>query len=135
MLAKAVCFLLFLLIPTTNVRPEITGKSVWDALMKLLYSIDAADNLFPSIHCLNSWLCWIGVRKNREIPAAYRYFSLVVAVAVCISTLTTKQHVIADVIGGVLLAELSYLIAGRQKVCALYSAGISKLSNRLRQSK
>ena len=126
-LAKGICFLLFLLIPTTNVRPEIVGESIWDALMRLLYQIDAADNLFPSIHCLVSWLCWIGVRKRKDIPVGYRYFSLATAIAVCISTLTIRQHVIADVVGGVLLAELCYWIAGHSRICGIYSAVIARL--------
>lgn len=113
LLAKGCCFLLFLLIPTTNIRPEILGDSIWDDLMIQLYHIDAADNLFPSIHCLVSWFCWIGVRKRNDISAIYRYFSLIAAMAVCISTLTTRQHVIADVVGGILLAESSYYIVGR----------------------
>lgn len=44
--------------------------------MRLLYWIDAADNLFPSIHCLVSWLCWIGVRRRRDIPYGYSFFHL-----------------------------------------------------------
>ena len=130
-LAKGICFALFLLIPTTNIRPEIIGETIWDALMKLLYSVDAADNLFPSIHCLVSWLCWIGIRKRKDISILYRHFSLVMAVAVCISTLTTRQHVIADVMGGVVLAEISYFLAGYQKVCEYYSAGISMIKRKL----
>ena len=58
LLAKGVCFVLFLVLPTTNVRPEIVGNSIFDHLMRFLYSVDAADNLFPSMHCLTSWLCW-----------------------------------------------------------------------------
>ena len=131
-LAKGICFFLFLLIPATNIRPEITGKTVWDTLMKLLYWMDAADNLFPSIHCLGSWFCWIGVRKRKEIPVIYRCFSFVMAIAVCISTLTTRQHVIADVIGGVLLAEGCYCITGCTKICAVYSAVISRIKRILK---
>ena len=132
MLAKGICFCLFLLIPTTNIRPEVTGSTVWDTLMKLLYRIDAADNLFPSIHCLVSWFCWIGVRGRKDIPAVYRHFSLTVAVAVCLSTLTTKQHVLADVLSGVLLAELCYLFSGRTNIRFIYSSVISHLSKLLR---
>ena len=130
-LAKGICFVLFLLVPATNIRPEIIGETVWDTLMKLLYSIDAADNLFPSIHCLVSWFCWIGIRKRKDIPVLYRYFSLAMAVAVCISTLTTRQHVIADVIGGIILAEVSYMLGGNKKICGYYSAGIALLKNKL----
>lgn len=130
-LAKSVCLLFFILLPTTNVRPEITGNELWDMGMKLLYSIDAADNLFPSIHCLNSWLCWVGVRKNKAVPFIYRWISFVLAVAVCITTLTTRQHVIADVISGVFLAEVCYCITGREKVRNVYGSMISFLKRKL----
>ena len=130
-LSKGVCFVLFLLIPATNIRPEIVGDTVWDILMKLLYQIDAADNLFPSIHCLVSWFCWIGVRKRKDIPVLYRYFSLAMAVAVCISTLTTRQHVIADVVCGVALAEVCYILSGYTKVRGYYSTGISFIRSKL----
>ncbi len=108
--AKTVCFILFILIPTTNIRPEVTGGSIWDSLMRFVYNVDVADNLFPSIHCLTSWFCYIGVRKNPEIPKPYVMFSLVFAICIFISTLTTKQHAVVDVAGGALLAELSYFL-------------------------
>lgn len=124
-LAKSVCFVLFLAIPTTNIRPIISNNSLWGNLMRFLYKIDDADNLFPSIHCLVSWLCWIGVRKRKDIPTFYRWLSLVFAVAVCISTLTTRQHVIADVIGGVVLAEICYIITGFKRINFIYNIYIS----------
>jgi len=122
LLAKLVCFALFLLIPTTNIRPEITGGTIWDSAMALLYRLDRADNLFPSIHCLVSWFCWIGVRHRKDILAWYRRFSLAAATAVCLSTLTTVQHVLADAAGSLLLAELCWYLAARPKVCARYTA-------------
>lgn len=125
-LAKAVCFVLFLVLPTTNIRPEITGNGIFDHLMRFLYSVDAADNLFPSLHCLTSWLCWIGVRKRRDIHGWYRWASLVIAILVCISTLTTYQHVIADVVAGILIAEGCHFIAGRNRVRKIYAAIIGR---------
>ncbi len=120
-LAKTVCFVLYLALPTTNVRPEIVGGGIFDHLMRFLYSVDAADNLFPSLHCLTSWLCWIGVRKQENISGWYRWTSLMIAIMVCISTLTTYQHVIADVVAGILIAELCYYVAGRNRIQRLYS--------------
>ena len=35
--AKGVCFVLFLVLPTTNVRPEIGGNGVFDQMMRFLY--------------------------------------------------------------------------------------------------
>ncbi len=108
LLTKLVCLICFLFLPTTNVRPMVEGNSIWDELMRFLYQIDAADNLFPSIHCLVSWFCFIAVRKNEKIPKWYQLASLLMALSVCVSTLTTKQHVLIDAIAGVALAEGSY---------------------------
>lgn len=113
MLGKLICFVVYLIFPTTNVRPEIVGNSVWDMLMRLLYEIDMPSNLFPSIHCLVSWFCFIGLRGKPNIPKWYQICSCLMAVAVFISTLTTKQHVLIDVISGVLLAEFCYFVMGK----------------------
>ena len=111
-IGESVCFLFFVFMPATLEWPEITGTGLFDRLLGLLYSIDSPDCLLPSIHCFVSWLCWIGVRGNPEVPKRHRYVILEVAAAICISTLTTKQHVIADVVTGITLAELSYIAAG-----------------------
>lgn len=120
LIAKVVCLQFFLFFPTTNGRPEIMESSVWDEAMRFLYRIDAADNLFPSIHCLTSSFCVIAVRNNNNVPKWYRRASVLIAVCICISTLTTKQHVIADVFGGVLLAEGSFLFAEKSGLAGWY---------------
>ena len=56
MIAKLICLVCFIIMPTTLTRPEITGAGFWNWLTSLIYSTDAADNLFPSIHCLESWI-------------------------------------------------------------------------------
>lgn len=127
-LAKVVCLVFYLFLPTTNIRPEITGGGPFNALMQFLYWVDDPANLFPSIHCLVSWLCWIGVRRREDVPRWYRYFSFWMAVAVCLSTLTTKQHVVADVAGGVLLAEICWRVAGLEPVYRQYARGMDLLS-------
>ncbi|MDO4633679.1 MAG: phosphatase PAP2 family protein [Eubacteriales bacterium] len=112
-LGKFCALVIFLIIPTTIVRPEIEGSSVWDFIMRWLYSVDAADNLFPSIHCMVSWYCFIGVRRIRECPLWGKIGMLLFAIAVCISTVTTKQHVVIDIAGGIIIAEIADQIAGR----------------------
>lgn len=107
-LGKFVCFIIFITFPTTNIRPVLTATGPFVDMLKYLYSIDAANNLFPSIHCLVSWYCYIGLRNIKSIPVFYRNFSLFIAIMICISTLTTKQHVLIDVLGGIFLAELTY---------------------------
>lgn len=114
--AKLICFLCFVCFPTTNARPEVVGSSLWDDLMRLLYRLDAPTNLFPSIHCMVSWLCFIGLRAKPKSTPTLRVAVITacgMALAVCWSTLTTRQHVIVDVFAGVLLAELAWRAAGR----------------------
>lgn len=113
LLAKAICLLCFLAFPTTNIRPVIKGTSIWEELMRALYQLDAADNLFPSIHCLTSSFCFIAVRKNKAVPVWYRIASCIIAISIYISTLTTKQHVLIDVVSGIMISEISYALAGK----------------------
>ena len=42
--------------------------------MRFLYQVDAADNLFPSIHCLTSWFCYIGIRGRVRAEMVSRIF-------------------------------------------------------------
>ena len=109
-LSRIVCGIFFVFLPTTLVRPEITGTGFWDQALRFVYSIDQSANLFPSIHCLVSWFCYIGIRHQKKIPVWYQRFSLVFAILVCISTQVTKQHYIIDVFGGIILSEVCYLI-------------------------
>ena len=106
------CFILFLWIPTTNVRPAVPGGDLWSWLMRLIYGVDYPDNLFPSIHCLTSWLCWVGLRRRRDLPGWVRYGFLLVALMTFVTVLTTKQHVIVDILPAVLIAELCWRLAG-----------------------
>lgn len=117
LLSRTVCFLFFVFMPTTNVRPELHGNSVWIQLVEWLYKIDEPANLFPSIHCLVSWFCVIGIKNRKDIPNWYKGFSFVFALLICISTQTLKQHYIIDLIGGIVLAEMTFWIANH---CGLY---------------
>ena len=134
-LSKLVSFLIFVILPTTNLRPAVDGSGLFDYGMRFLYWIDRPDNLFPSIHCLISWFCWIGVRQRKDIPAAYRWFSFAAALAVCVSTVTTKQHVLVDIAGGVLLAEVCYYIAGFSRISAVYGRFVTWVHCRLSDRK
>ena len=127
LLGKAGSFVVFVLFPTTMSRPELGGGTGWIALMRILYGIDTPDNLFPSLHCMVAWLCWVGIRENRRVPFPWRIAALLMAVAVCLSTLTTRQHVLPDVAGGILLSELCYWVAGSRKLLSAYSAFIDRL--------
>ncbi len=132
-LSRAVCLVIFLIFPTTNTRPDVDPTGFWNQAMRLVYAVDAADNLFPSIHCLVSWFCYIGLRGRKEVPVWYRGASFVMAVMVCISTLTTKQHVAVDAVGGILLAEACFWIGKQPAVWGVYEKLLDKANGTIQK--
>ena len=117
---KFIAAVFFVALPATLTRPEITGSGVFPWMMRFLYKVDIPSALFPSVHCFVSWMCFLGLRDKPQISKAYKAFSAGMAVLVFFSALTTKQHVVADVIAGFALAELvwhgSGVIANRLRV-------------------
>ena len=130
-LSRLICMLFFIFLPTTNVRPEITGTDISSRLTRLLYSIDQPTNLFPSIHCLVSWFCFVGIRHSKKVHIAVKIFSMVSALAIMASTQFLKQHYIVDMISGVALAELCYLFTGHislpEKVANWYARLVDRI--------
>lgn len=127
-LSRIVCLGFYLLLPTTNTRPLVEADGFWNQVVLGLYQTDAADNLFPSIHCLVSWFCYIGIRGKKNIPAWYRGFSCLMALLICVSTLTTKQHVVVDVFGGIGLAEACFYIGKNTGIWKLYEKLLDKVN-------
>ena len=114
-IAKVMCLVIFLILPTTLNRPEITGNGVFERLLAFIYSVDAADNLFPSIHCLESWLCYRGCRKlkNSRMPGWFSGVNLMMTLLVFASTVLCKQHVLIDIAGGVAAVEAGLFLSGK----------------------
>ena len=121
LLSKAVCLLIFVLVPTSLIRPEVSGTTVWEYCVRWLYALDAPDSLFPSVHCLIAWLCWAGVRGDKTVSPVWRGSAAVMAVLVCISTLTLRQHVLLDLFAGVLVGEIGWRLSGLPAVRGVYA--------------
>lgn len=110
-LGKIVCFFCYVLIPTVMIRPEVTAEGFFPGVIRMMYSIDPPDALFPSMHCFVSWMCVVGLRGKKEFSRSYRVISVIIALAVFAATVTTKQHVIIDIFAAVALAELTWFVA------------------------
>lgn len=110
-IGKIICFICYVLIPTAMIRPEVTATGFFPDVIRMMYSIDPPNALFPSMHCFVSWMCVVGLRDKPEFSVKYRVMSVVAAILVFIATLTTKQHVVIDIISAVALAEFVWYIA------------------------
>ena len=113
MIAKLICMVCFLAFPTTMVRPEITGSDIWSRVLSVVYQLDAPDNLFPSIHCLESWICFRAAMRQKKTGTWYTWASFVFTVGVCASTVLVKQHLLPDIAGGILAVEAGLFLAGK----------------------
>ena len=73
--------------------------------------MDAPDNLFPSIHCLESYVCFRGALYTKKVPVWYKYVMLISTVLVFASTVLVKQHVLVDMLGAVLAVEFGLFVS------------------------
>ena len=115
LIAKLIAFCIFLIYPTTMERVANNGTGLAGFVLGIIYTLDTpAVNLFPSLHCLESWLCFrgaIGIRQFGKWSKGYVWFQLVFTLLVFAATLLTKQHVWPDILGGVAVAELGQLLS------------------------
>ncbi len=112
-IAKLICLFFFVFLPTTLARPEVTGTDLCSRLVRLIYTSDPPVNLFPSIHCLESWCCIRASFLLKKSNRAYQTATIIMSLGVFASTLFIKQHVIADVFGGIVVFEAGFWLTGR----------------------
>lgn len=131
MMSRLVCAVFFFALPTTNIRPEVVVDSFSDWMLAFLYNIDPPANLFPSIHCLVSWLCFVGIRKSKNVCLGYKIFSCVFALLVVASTQFTKQHYIVDAIAGLFLAEALFFLNQKTSAYKPVKRFFDRINNKL----
>lgn len=114
-IAKIICLAIFLILPTAMARPEVLGNDIFGRLTKLIYTMDTPTNLFPSIHCLESWIIFrtsFGLKRvGRWIIPVYAVF----AILVFITVLFVRQHLILDIPAGIIVGEISLYLSRRFK--------------------
>jgi len=130
-ICNTIATIIFIAIPTTIERPEVETHSFTGWVLNLVYQLDDPVNLFPSLHCMVSWLCYIAVRGQRVFSKLYRTFSLIFALLICISTQVIKQHYIVDLIAGIFIAELIWFIVNRTSCYKPVEIVFERINNRL----
>jgi membrane-associated phospholipid phosphatase len=96
----------------TMVQTPVVDWSDYPALA-FLKARDAGGNAFPSLHV--AFAAYSGVVLARELrsvhaPAWVRWANWLWCAAIVYSTLATRQHVVLDVVGGLLLAGVAVQI-------------------------
>lgn len=103
-----VAYIGFLVYPTVAPRPQTVagqGFAVWG--LRFLYDADPPYNCFPSLHVAHSFVSALACyRVHRTLG----FVAVACAGLVAVSTLFTKQHYVADLIAGILLAWAAYAV-------------------------
>ena len=96
----------YVLLPTgLALRPyRVYGSDIFARLVRMLYAVDTARNVCPSIHVFNSVTLMIGYRRSRCFDEPGRRWmrpaANVLGVAIILSTMLLKQHSCIDVVLG-----------------------------------
>ncbi len=109
-LAATIAWSIVLLLPISFARPDaaLIESDIYRQIFTFVHNADPAHITFPSLHVGVTWIC-IMLLWNR--PGRMWRFSL--GIAISLSTLLTKQHLVSDVIGGVALAWFCVWLTGR----------------------
>ena len=102
-----ICNICYISFQTMMIRPEIIPSGFFDRLVMFIYSIDKPVNLVPSEHVafpVLTTLCLCHIKKKSW------YILLPITILIILSTLFIKQHYILDVLAGIVVAGIGYLI-------------------------
>ncbi|TXK83910.1 phosphatase PAP2 family protein [Paenibacillus sp. N3.4] len=112
-MGQLICYVIYAIFQTHVQRPELAGNDALLQMVQWVYRSDQPYNCFPSIHVLTSYLVMRAYWSTGNIPRAYKYAVTFMAMAIIASTLFIKQHVLLDIAGACLVAEVVVCIESR----------------------
>ena len=107
-------FIIFKFMPVYYHKELIQGGNVFSRLLYVQQKLDIPFNNFPSLHVsLNGFAALLFYQRWPKL----KWVLLILFILVASSTLFVKQHMILDVISGIVVAIIAYI--GYQKLCKL----------------
>jgi len=97
---------IFLIFPLSYARPDTVLEGSGSFLMYLIHLFDRPTNTLPSLHVSMVFTLYFYVKEVLGKKGGLVAFFL--AILISLSTLTTKQHYIIDVLSGFALAVVFY---------------------------
>lgn len=94
-----------------NLRPELTGDSIFIRAVKLLYWIDTPTNILPSMHVFVTVACSIALLRQKSLCSRKGFAPgvWICGILIILSTLFLKQHSVVDVILALILNIVCYI--------------------------
>ncbi len=100
-LAAGIAWTIVLLFPFTSIRPDpaTIDNEIHRWVFAFVHAADPHHITFPSLHVAVTWICNFTLWHRER-----RGWRVALGIGITLSTLCTKQHILVDVAGGVLLA-------------------------------
>lgn len=108
-LALCISYTFFIVYPVAIDRPPVVAQDFATWALSLVQAQDPSWNCFPSTHCTTCTVAALSVlRVNKRLA----WWAIPSTLAICVSTVMTKQHFVLDVIAGVCLGvTIHFLVA------------------------
>lgn len=101
-----------------DLRPVLSGNSVFIQAVQFIYHTDTPTNVLPSIHVFNSLTCCMAILKNKR-----KYFkkttdivTVILTILIIMSTMLLKQHSVVDVVLAALIYTACYRVVYGKEV-------------------
>lgn len=125
---------IFLIISTLwpnghHLRPLVMPRdNVFTQLVEMLYRVDTATNLWPSIHVYNSLGAHFAIIHSKEFQnkKGIRMASFLLAFSIILSTVFLKQHSLFDVLTAFAMAAVMYTLVYRNDLIMTIRANRAK---------
>lgn len=116
LIAITICNIIFIIYPTTVLRPELSSNSFFDAWVGFIYLIDTpAINCMPSIHCLLCMLFILSTGTSKKFNIKEKITITIISILIMLSTLFIKEHALIDLITGDLLMTIVFICVNYNK--------------------
>lgn len=114
LIGLTVSLLICLVFPNgQDLRPTALGNDIFSQIMRLIYAADTNTNVLPSMHVVGTCAviaAWYHTEVQHKwvLPAI-----LILGLLINVSTVLVKQHSFLDIIAGVVLSAVVYVISYR----------------------
>lgn len=115
-IGMTICLIIYTIWPNGHhLRVDLNslGRSnIFIDLLSKIYTIDTSTNVCPSIHVFNSIGAMIAINKSERLHHIkwLQISTFILTVLICLSTVFLKQHSVLDILGGVILSIVMYVI-------------------------
>lgn len=94
-----------------NLRPELTGDSIFIKAVRFLHLVDTPTNILPSMHVFVTVDCSIALLRQQSLCSrkGFKLGVWVSSILIVLSTMFLKQHSVVDVFFALLLNIVCYI--------------------------